>query len=592
MADQELTYRRLGADAEVPADPAGNRPERPDSGRSRRRPSKLEWAKIWFGKLARFHRVEDPLAWKFTRDDVIAFLRSEKANGAPSWKRLKIVESISLYCREVRGTNRPDLGHVRRVLAHHAERERLARHDGPPVDQAVGRIDPGEPEAIQKLREALRLQQRALTTERAYVGRVREFMSRHRLGSVASFDKVTAGDVEAHLTSLAVDGNVAESTQDQAFYAILFLFEHVLGRDLSEINAIRSTKPKRLPTVMSRDEVARVLEGLRGVYLTMAKILYGCGLRLSECLQLRVKDIDFGQMQIVVRQAKGKKDRLVPLPGQLVEPLERLIRSRRVLHDKDLDDGVASVWLPHALHRKYPNAHRQCKWQFLFASDRLSSDPRTGQIHRHHIHKDTFPSHLAHAVERAGIEKTITSHTFRHSFATHLLLDGADVRTVQELLGHKDVKTTMVYLHVLNRLDITVTSPLDRLTATTPERETAAGDEESNGCSSDSPGRSDPADRSNSRSEASTEMAAEHSMSSSGERNPTTCGLTRRGAVTAAKTENCADRSRHAERSATKPRIGKPLARLVSMFRRFIPAPRPSGRSPRPRPASLTGRSL
>jgi hypothetical protein len=228
---------------------------------------------------------------------------------------------------------------------------------------------------------------------------------------------------------------------------------------------------------MSREEVVRVLEHLAGTYLTIAMILYGAGLRLSECLRLRIKDLDFDQRQILVRRSKGKKGRVTPMPEQLVEPLRRLVERRRQLHEQDLSDGTASVWLPFALSRKYPNAYREFCWQYLFASARLSRDPRTGRMHRHHLHKDTFPKHLAEAVKRAGIDKQITSHTFRHSFATHLLMDGVDIRTVQELLGHADIKTTMIYLHVLNRHDVTVTSPLDRLLAprgrAEPEREDA-----------------------------------------------------------------------------------------------------------------------
>ena len=177
-----------------------------------------------------------------------------------------------------------------------------------------------------------------------------------------------------------------------------------------------------------------------------------------------MKDIDFEQRMIEIHNSKGNKSRLVPLPAMMLEPLRRLVASRRVLHEGDLEAGTASVWLPFALDRKYPSAHREFRWQFLFASAKLSRDPKTGKLHRHHLHSDTFPAQLKVAVTRTGLDKRITSHTFRHSFATHLLLDGTDIRTIAELLGHSDIKTTMIYLHVLNRRDIQVTSPLDRLT--------------------------------------------------------------------------------------------------------------------------------
>ncbi|WP_146523321.1 integron integrase, partial [Stieleria varia] len=285
---------------------------------------------------------------------------------------------------------------------------------------------------------------------------------------------LTARDVESHLTNLAVKENLAENSQDQAFYAILYLFTHVLKRELKEVNAIRSTKPKRVPVVMSRPEVRSVLSHLSGVYFLMAQLMYGTGMRLGECLRLRVKDIDFDNRMIYVRRSKGKKDRRVPLPETVVESLQKKLQWRRKLHDQDLAEGVASVFLPKALDRKYPNAHREFRWQFIFASHRLSRNPRDRRMHRHHLHKKTFPDHLKRAVEKAGIEKQITSHVFRHSFATHLLASGTDIRTIQELLGHADVKTTMIYLHCLSDPSETVKSPLDRLNEGIVDRNNAS----------------------------------------------------------------------------------------------------------------------
>jgi integron integrase len=331
------------------------------------------------------------------------------------------------------------------------------------IDGIVGKINPNEPDVIQLLRRALRAKGHAYNTEIAYVKKVVAFMAERRLKTLADFDSITSSDVESHLTDLAVDGNVAPSTQNQSFYALLFLFEHVLKREIGSIGAIRSTKATRIPTVLSQDEVSKVLEQLRGVHAIIGRLLYGCGLRLTECLRLRIKDLDFDRRLIEIHNSKGEKSRFVPLPEQLVEPLQELVARRTALHDKDLDDGVASVWLPFALDRKYPNAHRDLKWQFLFASARLSRDPKSGRMHRHHLHSDTFPDQLNKAVEACKLRKRATSHTFRHSFATHLLQSGTDIRVIQELLGHSDIATTMVYTHVLARPDLKVVSPLDRL---------------------------------------------------------------------------------------------------------------------------------
>ncbi len=441
-------------------------------------PGPVDWGRIWFDKLARFHHVKEPSTWTFGREEVIEFLKHQKARGTPTWKRLRAVEALMEYQRSVRRVELPELADIRDTLQERASQERSGLTGDDEVEESPGLIDPKEPEVIQELRRALRVQHKAVKTERAYVGQVLAFMRKRRLSTLESFKKITASDVEAHLTELAVRDNVAESTQDQAYYALLFLFKYVLKRDMECIDAVRSTKPKRVPTVMSREEVSKVFSHLDGITLTMAKVLYGAGLRLSECLRLRVKDIDFDQMQIIVRRGKGKKDRITPFPKQLRATLKRLIEKRLWTHERDLEEGKASVWLPHALSVKYPNAHREFKWQYVFASERISRDPRNGNQHRHHIHKGTFPAHLARAVEQAGIQKQITSHTFRHSFATHLLSDGADIRTVQELLGHNDVKTTMIYLHVLNRQDVRVVSPLDRLLGPGDDSERSGGEPE------------------------------------------------------------------------------------------------------------------
>lgn len=466
MTDRDMTDR-IG--------PTGARPKRfrgyRRDGHPANRTDSVDWGPIWFSKLAKFHKVAEPVTWTFGRDEVVAFLKHEKTTGTPTWKRLKTVEALMEYLRVAKKPGLAALADIRDALQERVAQETSSSTGEDEVEESPGLIDPNEPEVVRELRRALRVQHKAVRTEGAYVGHVRLFMQNRRLDTIDSFKKITARDVEDHLTELAVRGNVAESTQDQAYFALLFLFRYVLKRDMECIDAVRSTKPKRVPTVMSRDEVSNVFSHLEGVTQTMAMLLYGAGLRLSECLRLRVKDIDFDQMQIIVRRGKGKKDRITPFPKQLRAALKRVLQRRLVLHERDLEEGKASVWLPHALSVKYPNAHQDFKWQYVFASERISRDPRTAKLHRHHMHKGTFPAHLARAVARAGIRKLITSHTFRHSFATHLLLDGADIRTVQELLGHNDVKTTMIYLHVLNRQDVRVVSPLDRLLGPGPESE-------------------------------------------------------------------------------------------------------------------------
>jgi integron integrase len=273
-----------------------------------------------------------------------------------------------------------------------------------------------------------------------------------------------APEIEAFLTHLAVKENVAASTQNQALSALLFLYREVIKQEVALItNSVRAQKPKRLPTVLTKEEVQKVIGLMRGTHQLMAKLLYGSGLRLMECVQLRVKDIDFGQRQIVVRDGKGITDRVTMLPNTLIEPLQEHLRRVKRLHEEDLAKGYGSVYLPFALGRKYPNADREWDWQYVFTSDILSKDPRTGIMRRHYLHETSLQRAVRTAAKRAGINKRVSCHTFRHSFATHLLQNGYDIRTVQELLGHKDVKTTMIYTHVLSRGGLAVRSPIDVL---------------------------------------------------------------------------------------------------------------------------------
>lgn len=268
-------------------------------------------------------------------------------------------------------------------------------------------------------------------------------------------------EVEALLTCLAVEEHVAASTQNQAFSALLFLYREVLHQDLGPVDALRAKRPTRLPTVLTQEETRRLLGQLSSTHGLMARLLYGSGLRLMECLRLRVKDPEFERRAIVVRDGKGEQDRVTILPGSLMPPLqEHLLRAKR-LHEEDLSRGNGAVYLPDALERKYANAKRGWGWQYVFPSGQQSVDPRTGAVRRHHLDESGLQEAVRQAAQRAGIVGLVGPLTLRHCFATHLLQNHYDIRTVQQLLGHEDVKTTMIYTHVLNRGGLAVRSPLD-----------------------------------------------------------------------------------------------------------------------------------
>jgi integron integrase len=271
-------------------------------------------------------------------------------------------------------------------------------------------------------------------------------------------------EINAFLTHLAVKERVSASTQNQALSALLFLYRHVLNRKIGDLGeVIRARKPKRLPVVMTREEVKLVLSHLKGDRWLMASLMYGAGLRLMECLRLRVQNIDFAANQITVRDGKGFKDRITMMPEVAKGQLLRHLKNIKRIHERDLAEGYGRVQMPYALARKYPNAGQEWIWQWIFPQANRWFNPRSGQQGRHHVDESLVQKAVKAAVRRAGISKRATCHTFRHSFATHLLADGYDIRTVQELLGHKDVKTTMIYTHVLNRGGQGVRSPIDSL---------------------------------------------------------------------------------------------------------------------------------
>lgn len=307
------------------------------------------------------------------------------------------------------------------------------------------------------MQRRIRLRHLSYQTERSYLG----WLSRFQDFAKKTPRDLGRADVESFLTHLAVEGNVSASTQNQAFSALLFLFRHVLHRDLDGVDALRARSRRRLPVVLSLGEVQRVLAVLPDRFALMARVIYGAGLRLQECLELRVKDVDFDRGMLAIRSGKGDKDRRTVLPESLRGAWSEHVRSVRALHDQDRAGDLPGVALPLALERKYPNAGKEWGWFWAFPADNVSTDPRSGIVRRHHQHPSAFQKNFKQAVKAAGITKPATLHTLRHSFATHLLEAGTDIRTIQELLGHKDVSTTMIYTHVATRNRLGVRSPLD-----------------------------------------------------------------------------------------------------------------------------------
>lgn len=316
-----------------------------------------------------------------------------------------------------------------------------------------------KPKLLDQVRDVIRLKHYSIRTEQAYTDWIKRFILFHGKRHPA---EMAEAEVTAFLTHLARVGNVAASTQNQALSALLFLYKEVLKTEIGWLGKVeRATKPPKLPVVLTRNEVKQLFTHLKGIEKLMAGLLYGSGLRLMECLRLRVKDIDFAYARITVRDAKGGKDRVTMLPVNLASALQRHVAKMKIQHEQDLADGYGTVYLPFALSRKYPNAEREWPWQYVFQSTRLSVDPRSHKKQRHHMAENLLQGAMRHAVSAAGISKPASCHSLRHSFATHLLERGYDIRTVQELLGHKDVSTTMIYTHVLNRPGLGVKSPLD-----------------------------------------------------------------------------------------------------------------------------------
>lgn len=317
----------------------------------------------------------------------------------------------------------------------------------------------GAPRLLDQMRERIRVKHYSIRTEETYLHWVKRYILFHHKRHPA---EMGAPEVEAFLSHLATTANVSASTQNLALSSILFLYKEVLAVDLPWLEGVtRAKKPQRLPVVMTRDEVRQVLAHMQGTHHLMASLMYGTGMRLMECVRLRVKDVDFARREILVREGKGNKDRVTMLPDSLASALQAHLEKVQRVHAQDCAEGCGDVYLPHALARKYPHAATDWGWQYVFPATSRSRDPRSVAVRRHHVNEQAYQRAIKSAVRDAGINKPATSHTLRHSFATHLLESGYDIRTVQELLGHEDVATTQIYTHVLNRGGLAVRSPLD-----------------------------------------------------------------------------------------------------------------------------------
>jgi integron integrase len=328
-----------------------------------------------------------------------------------------------------------------------------------PQSTAPSKASPEGPKLLDQVRDKIRLKHYSIRTEQAYTDWVKRFVLFHKKRHPSDMGAV---EVEQFLTHLAVEGNVSASTQNQAKSALLFLYREVLEIELPWLDEVTKAKAgKRLPVVLTVQETQRLLARLEGTTGLIARLLYGTGMRVMEGARLRVKDIDFERRELIVREGKGNKDRVTMLPQTLVEPLRQHLVRVKDLHGRELAEGFGDVYMPFALARKYPTAGREWHWQYVFPAAKRSIDPRSGIERRHHVSDQAVQRAVRQAARDAGLNKPVTPHVLRHSFATHLLQSGYDIRTVQELLGHKDVQTTMIYTHVLNRGGRGVTSPLD-----------------------------------------------------------------------------------------------------------------------------------
>ena len=423
-----------------------------------------KWSMIWMRRLFEFWSCPPDADPPVDVSRLIAFLRHVKGAGTPAWQRHQAAITVGRYQQMRSGAIDKEIQAVIRKLGDMAKAAKFGDAEGAAIAAAKEtRFPAGEHEALTALRETLRRRRYKHDTEKAYVGWVKRFLVANQGKPVEALGE---REIRAFLSRLAVGEHgqgIAASTLGQAKSALLFLFEQVMGRELAFLEHSDATKPSKLPVVLALEEVRAVRRGLRGRPSLMFDLMYGSGLRHKECRRLRVKDIQHSERSILIRDGKGEKDRITVLPDSLQGDLLEQIERCRITHQRDLERGEGKVFMPDALARKYPSESRKFGWQWLFPSTRARADPRSGEVWRHHVGEDFLSKPFARALSQSGCLKNAVPHTLRHSFATHLLEDGADIRTVQELLGHKDVKTTMVDTHVMNRPGRAVTSPPDRM---------------------------------------------------------------------------------------------------------------------------------
>ena len=419
-----------------------------------------KWLSIWLGRFCRMLKRDLALA---AVEDVVAFLRGAAAGNLADWQVAQAERAVRLAMQELVGADWarewPDFSEA--VKAGVARRRRI---EVAVSERFGGRSDEGELAArylsfLAEMRVALRRAHYATRTERTYLDWTKRYLIFWRpLGR----EEITAESVGMFLEFLAVVRKVSANTQNQALNALVYVFREVLQRDLGEIGAVeRAAERRRLPVVLTKAEAAALFAEMGEPYALMARLMYGTGLRLMEGVRLRVKDVDFEALQVVVRSGKGDKDRVTTLPVSLVEDLRAHLSRVKATHEADLKLGHGAVHLPEALRRKWPTAEREWLWQYVFPAPRATVDRETGVVRRHHVHENSLQKAVKEGAAKAEIAKRVSCHALRHSFATHLLEAGYDIRTVQELLGHSDVSTTMIYTHVLNRPGLAVRSPLD-----------------------------------------------------------------------------------------------------------------------------------